>query len=108
MIDYVEVTSRVLGVPRDQMLSKRRTENLVMARHICAYVMRENDCTFEEIGGAIKRHHSTAISGIEVAKGLVIASPAFAQKVEAVRDCVRAAEIQHARREQLVTIQMYA
>lgn len=99
MINFLQITSRVLAVPEHDILRKVKTERAVRARHICAFVMREFDRTEEEIGGVLLRRRSTARHSIRVARKLQSSSAAFAVEIEAVRTGARLAMDEHFRRE---------
>jgi len=84
--ETLERVSIASGVTIDQMKSFNRKREIVTARMLCFYFIREeftNHCTFEYIGQILDRHHSTAIYGYKVINNLLkIKDPYLARLVE--------------------------
>lgn len=57
----LRITSGVTGVSVEEIKSRSRTQHVVDARFLSAYVMREDGMTYSEIGKALNRDHSCII-----------------------------------------------
>ena len=54
------------GITPDDVKSRKRTDNIANARHICIYIIRQlTELSLSDIGKIFSRDHSTAISSIE-------------------------------------------
>ena len=62
VIRIIEVVTSVTGVTELELLSRRRGERLIRARHIAATLMIEmTDMSYAEIGRALNRDHTTIL-----------------------------------------------
>ncbi|MBX3045108.1 MAG: hypothetical protein KIT33_15085 [Candidatus Kapabacteria bacterium] len=67
--EIFSLISEVLGFKTDQIKSRSRKYDLVDARHITVYLLRNyTGLTLVEIGNMIKRHHTTVVNSIKKAK----------------------------------------
>lgn len=56
----VDAVSHRTGVSREDIMGKKHTKNVAIARHLTCYLLRTvSDMTFQSIGHYIGRHHST-------------------------------------------------
>lgn len=63
--EIVEMVCKGFGVTRQQLESKSRCQNNVLARNLAFYLLRKHtDLTLDEIGQGFNRRHSTVIKGI--------------------------------------------
>lgn len=72
--ETMERVSIATGVTIDQMRSFNRKREIVTARMLCFYLIREeftNHCSYEYIGQLLDRHHSTVIYGCKVIRDLI-------------------------------------
>ena len=58
--------SEILHISIDLMKVKTRKLEVVRARQICAYFMRDNGYTFEEIGLFFLKDHATMIHSVRI------------------------------------------
>lgn len=63
--EIVEMVCKGFGVTRQQLESKSRCQNNVLARNLAFYLLRKHtNLTLDEIGQGFNRRHSTVIKGI--------------------------------------------
>lgn len=70
-IDYImETVADHFNITIKDLLSTKRSNNIVYPRHVCMYLCRQlTDSTYEEIGNKIgNRHHSTILHGEDAIK----------------------------------------
>ena len=61
----ISEVSRKYGVSEDDIRSKKKSENIANARHICVYIIRRmTDLSLPSIGKIFSRDHSTVLSSI--------------------------------------------
>ena len=61
----ISEVSRKYGVSEDDIRSKKKSENIANARHICIYIIRRmTDLSLPSIGKIFSRDHSTVLSSI--------------------------------------------
>src|SRR5574343_1036220 len=86
MIDLVEYVSLLFGVKADSLFSRDRHRDVVDARHVCMFVIREfSRASYKTIGEFFNKDHCTAIHSIRKAEELCLVDDRFKAKVEAVR-----------------------
>ena len=62
----ISVVTKKYGISPEDVKSRKRTDNIANARHICIYIIRQlTELSLNEIGKIFSRDHSTAISSIE-------------------------------------------
>lgn len=85
--DVVAAAAEVVGVPREGVTGLGRTADLVRARRVVSYVLREDlGRSYPDIGRRTRRHHTTAMAACgEVAARLAAGDAQEADDVAAVR-----------------------
>lgn len=75
------------GFPREEIVGKRRTKEIMPARHIAIYLVREiTEMSFPNIGKLFGgRDHTTAISSYDWVKKKLIRDPLFDADIETLR-----------------------
>ena len=64
--EVLEIVCGYFGVTREQIISHKRTRNLVLSRHICFFVLRHRfNLTLNEIGQLFRRDHTTIMHGLK-------------------------------------------
>ncbi len=62
--NFEEICARVrslLNVQNEELFSRKRTANVVLCRQILMWYFKKAGASFEEVGDAFSRDHSTAI-----------------------------------------------
>lgn len=78
------------GIPADDILGKKRTKEIVRARHMAVYVMRKlADMSFNDIGKFFNRDHSTIMSSVEKIEKEAYINPAVAKEIQELIDIVK-------------------
>lgn len=73
-----EIICSRYGVSVEDVLSQKRNQDIVHARHIILYFMRTIlDMTFPSIGKKMNMHHSTVMSAIQKMEGRIKEDPSF-------------------------------
>jgi hypothetical protein len=73
-------------IERQRLLSQSRIQPISTARQVWMYLLRQEAAmTFEDIGYATHRHHSTVIFGVSKIQRRMMGSPPFARMVETLR-----------------------
>ncbi len=71
------------NISRETILGKKRSANVVLARHTCMYILREGlEKTYEEIGAVFSCDHTTVMAAIRKIEREKADKPAFAEDVE--------------------------
>ena len=85
--DVLQATATYHQLSLDDLLSKRRTKEVVRARQIAMYLAREEtDASLPEIGAAIGgRNHSTVLYGYQKIAKSVEADAALRREVSEIR-----------------------
>ncbi len=80
------------GVSVEDVMSQKRNQDIVHARHIVLYYMRKLlDMTFPNIGKTMNMHHSTVMAAIEKLDGKMKEDPSFEMEItELGKDIKRA------------------
>lgn len=67
-----DIVSRRYGVSEEDIRSKKRTDNIAKARHICMYMIRRlTQLSLSDIGKLFSRDHTTVISSIKFVEGQI-------------------------------------
>lgn len=83
--NIIQTVSRHTNVSRDDILGKKHTKNVVMARHITSYLLRTlTDLTFQEIGVVIGRHHSTVHDSVRYIEKEIKEDKALEERIKAI------------------------
>ncbi|MBQ9098081.1 MAG: chromosomal replication initiator protein DnaA [Clostridia bacterium] len=76
-----------LNVPKEDIIGTKRNKEIVHARHLSIYLIREiTEMSFPNIGKQFNRDHSTTISSYTKIKEQLIRDPLFAADVESIKD----------------------
>ena len=64
----IEIISDYFGISKDELLSRKRSQNIVTPRQISMYIMREKmDMSFPKIGAALGgKDHTTVMHGVSL------------------------------------------
>ena len=65
---FIRSIVHATGFDKHVLFSSSRRPQLVSVRNLICLVLKKNGYTWEAIGSVIKKHHSTALTGCEVAK----------------------------------------
>lgn len=87
LTDVLQATARYHQLSLDDLLSKRRTKEVVRARQIAMYLAREEtDASLPEIGAALGgRNHSTVLYGYQKIAKSVELDPTLRREVSEIR-----------------------
>lgn len=78
----IEVVSTKYGVSKEDLLGKKRTKEVAMARHIAIYLLRKKtDMSLPAIGAEFGRDHTTILSSCGVIEREITENPAFAAEI---------------------------
>lgn len=95
--EILEVACEAFEVDKTDVLSARRTSNIVLPRHVVYYLCRH--CSFKsfpEIGRALGgRDHTTIIHGVKKIEKLIIEDPDLYLKVNELRNRLTVEKISH-------------
>ncbi|MBQ9940797.1 MAG: chromosomal replication initiator protein DnaA [Clostridia bacterium] len=79
----MEMVCSRYGVTTDDILSSKRNQEIVHARHVCIYYMRTTlDMTFPAIGKKLNMHHSTVMTGNQKIEGRIKSNSAFEAEIK--------------------------
>lgn len=74
------------AIPREEVVGKKRTKDIMTARHVCIYLIREiTEMSFPNIGKVFGKDHTTMIASHEWVKKRIIREPIFAADIESLR-----------------------
>jgi chromosomal replication initiator protein len=75
------------NIPREEIIGKKRTKEIMLARHVSIYLVREiTEMSFPNIGKLFGgKDHTTMISSSDWVKKKIIREPIFAADVESLR-----------------------
>ena len=86
----INVVSKRLNIPVEDIRAKRRTANVVNARHICIYMIRQmTDVSFNTLGEIFGRDHSTIMAAFRNVDSSMAADPEFSSFVTSMMDEIR-------------------
>lgn len=81
--EAVRVMANPFGVTVYQVLSERRTQAIVLARHAACHMLRERfGMSYPEIGAVLNRDHSTVMNSIARYRERLWADASFRERVE--------------------------
>jgi hypothetical protein len=88
----IKIVAKEYDVTYNDILSERRTKDVVLPRHIAAFFVKEmTPCTLPLIGRRFgNRDHSTILHAIRKITAWVERDPEFAARVEYIRSLLRA------------------
>ena len=70
--DWLRVCENRFSINHGEILGRCRKRELVIARQICFYCLRENGFTYKTIGKLMQRDHATIIHGFETVRDCII------------------------------------
>lgn len=71
------------NIPKEELVGKKRNKEIVRARHIAIYLIREiTEISLPNIGKQFSRDHATVMSSIDVVKKRIISDPLYAADIE--------------------------
>jgi len=84
-----EAVAEHFGISRIDILSSRRTRNVVRPRQIAMYLVKElTPHSFPEIGRRFNRDHSTVLHAVRKIEALLPFDPALRADVEAIKEAL--------------------
>lgn len=91
LVDKIfRAVSKRFDVPIDTLKSTRRQQNIVYARQICMYLLRNlTDSPSTEIGAYFNRDHSTVLGAVGKIEGLIGENPKVKEDVDALTEQVK-------------------
>ena len=73
------------NISKETILGKKRSADVVLARHTCMYILREQlEKTYEEIGSVFSCDHTTVMSAIKKIKREKTIKPSFANELDSL------------------------
>ncbi len=80
-------TARKYNVTKEEIVSQKRTKEIMMARHVAVYLIREiTEISFPTIGKMFgKKDHSAAHASYELVKKKIIQSPIFDSDIQLLK-----------------------
>jgi len=86
----ITIVSKRLNIPVEDIRAKRRTANVVNARHICIYMIRQlTDVSFNTLGEIFDRDHATIIAAFRKVDSAMASDSEFAAFVNEMMDEIR-------------------
>lgn len=85
----IEAATTIFGVNLSALLGKDRHQCINRARMGCVLVLRRHGFSFPEIGRALKRDHTSAMSSLARATELERTSEQFQAQVQLVEEIIR-------------------
>ena len=86
----ITLVSKRLSIPVGDIRSKQRTANVVNARHVSIYMIRQlTDVTFNTIGEIFGRDHSTIMAAFRRVESMMTTDPEFAALVNGMMEEIR-------------------
>ncbi len=93
-----EASAEFYGVRYREILSGRRNQRLVRARHVAMYLARTlTGRSLPEVGRALGKDHTTVMHGMRSVDRMLVSDPALADEVGEIRTAVVAASAALAR-----------
>ena len=82
----IETVAKIYNVKVADLVGNSRKKNIVTARHVVMYIMREySKLQLKDIGSFLgNRDHTTILSGAEKIKGLVMSDKEFSKLVSSI------------------------
>ena len=86
----ITIVSKRLNIPVEDIRAKRRTANVVNARHICIYMIRQmTDVSFNTLGEIFDRDHATIMAAFRKVDSSMATDPEFSAFVNGMMDEIR-------------------
>ena len=87
VIGYV---SQKYGVPVEDIVGKRKTGDVVTARQVAMYLLRDmTELSYESVGKAFNRDHSTVVSSYAKIKDVIAKDAVFDAQIEDMKNDLR-------------------
>ncbi len=81
----ISTVARYMGVTSEEILSKKKTNNIAMARHITAYLLRRlTDMTLQQVGAFIGRHYTTVLDSEKLIDETMKTNTTLSDQVNAI------------------------
>lgn len=79
----MSVVSARYGTTKDELRGKSKKREIVEARHVCAYLIRElTGYSLNQIGALLNRDHTTIMNSCEVTKTQIMNDPLFEKELK--------------------------
>ncbi|MBQ3870615.1 MAG: chromosomal replication initiator protein DnaA [Clostridia bacterium] len=79
----MSVVSTRYGTTKDEVKGKSKKREIVEARHVCAYLIRElTGYSLNQIGALLNRDHTTIMNSCEVTKTQIMNDPLFEKEIK--------------------------
>lgn len=86
MTEIIHAVSAAMNVPAELIRARTRRRDIVEARFICAYLMKQHTkMTLTEIGWSLNRDHTTIIHALKAVGDRMDTEPAFRETVRSLR-----------------------
>ena len=86
----ISTVSKRLNIPVEDIRAKRRTANVVNARHICIYIIRQlTDVSFNTLGEIFGRDHATIMAAFRKIDSSMASNPEFAAMINDMMDEIK-------------------
>ena len=86
----ISLVSKRLNVPVADIRAKRRTANIVNARHICIYIIRQlSDVSFSTLGEIFDCDHTTIMAAFRKVEAAIATDPEFSAFVLGMMDEIK-------------------
>lgn len=83
----IELTAQDFGVPAEEIVSDRRSQEITIPRQVAFYLARElTPSSLPAIGRVFHRDHTTILSGVNALGARMEADPLLAERVRRLRD----------------------
>lgn len=81
----IDTVAKHTEISRDNILGKSHTKNIVMARHISCYLIKNlTEMTYQQIGKFIGRHHSTVCDSVKFIENEKNADKALEEQIKEI------------------------
>ncbi len=79
----MSVVSARYGASKDELRGKSKKKEIVEARHVCAYLIRDlTGFSLNQIGALLNRDHTTIMNSCEVTKKQIMNDPLFEKEIK--------------------------
>ncbi len=86
----INTVSRKYGIEIDALLGKKKTKDIVSARHVAVYLIRKmTDLSLPDIGKVFNRDHSTIMHSVDKIQSEVDDSPERRKEIDDLMELVR-------------------
>lgn len=88
----LKATVAFFELPMEDLMGRRRTKTIALARQTAMYLLRSVGLSLSEIGAVFSRDHTTVLHGIAQVQQRIADDARFAVAFRALRDSLAAAE----------------